>query len=175
MTTGRFFAEDRKGILDSIKGIVQEILDGIKSFELETEWSSTTVAEQVASSAAVNMTAGAIAPTFPEDSTRVRAILLASIHAANQGANTHHIGVRVQGQKSAGGYSDLLSLVATPPLALNNLDGSGDGWVVAIDVTTLVDTSGVQYDFRFIVNSDDAGAVNYVTGFTLVLVYKWEK
>lgn len=144
----------------------------IAKFEHEVEWSSTPVTEQVADANPTNLTAGSITPTFPSDATRVRALLVASIHAANQGANTHHIGIKVQGQKAAGGYGDLLDLTATPPLALVNIDGSGDGWIGAIDVTTLVDESAAQYDFRFVVDSDNAGAVNYTTAFALVLVYK---
>lgn len=41
----------------------------------------------------------------------------------------------------------------------------------AIDATTMVDTSAIAYDFRFVVDSDNAGSVNYTTSFALVLVY----
>jgi len=129
------------------------------------------VVEQVAAAAATNLTAGSITPTFPTGSTRVRAILIANIHAANQAANTHHIDLKVQGQKAAGGYGDLLDLSAVDSLGLVNLDGAADGWCGAIDVTALVDASGSVYDFRFVVTSDHAGAVNYTTSFVLILVY----
>lgn len=141
-------------------------------FQHEVEWSTTPVIQQVANAAAVNLTAGTIIPTFPNGATRVRAILIASIHASNQSSNTHHIGIRVQGQKNAGGYSNLIDFLATNTLGLVNLDGSGDGWIGSVDVTTLVDASGATYDFRFVVDSDNANAVNYATHFVLVLVYR---
>jgi hypothetical protein len=146
-------------------------LGNIFNAELETEWCSVPICEQIGAAAPTNLTAGSITPTFPKGATLVRALLIACIHCANQSTNTHHIGIKVQGQKAAGGYSDLLDLTVTKPLALNNVDGSGDSWIGAIDVTTLVDTSAVVYDFRFVVSSDNAHNVNYTTCFTVVLVY----
>jgi len=137
----------------------------------ETEWSSVAVVQQVANAAAVALTAGQITPTYPTGATRVRAILIATIHAANQAANAHHIDFKIEGQKAAGGYGDLLDLTAQDSLGLVALDAAADGWCGAIDVTALVDTSAAAYDFRFQVDSDNAGAVNYTTSFVLVLVY----
>ena len=139
--------------------------------ELETEWSSVAIAENVASAVQTNLTAQVITTTFPTGATRVRVILIASIHVANQAANTHHIDFKVQGNKDGGAYSNLLDLTAIDSLGLVNLDGATDGWCGSIDVTTLVDASGSTYRFRFVVDSDNAGSVNYTTGFTLVLVY----
>lgn len=152
-------------------GAIKTETDQLPNTEHETEWATTAVVQQVVNAAAVNLTAGSITPTFPAGSTRVRAILIASIHAANQAVNTHHINIKVQGQKDVGGYGDLLDLTAQDTLGLVNLDAAGDGWCGAIDVTALVDASGSAYDFRFVVDSDNAGAVNYTTCFTLVLVY----
>lgn len=157
-------------LITRTKGL-DDVHDDLAAHEAETEWSTTAVVEQVTNAAAVNLTAGSVTPTFPTGSTRVRAILIASIHAANQAANTHHINLKIQGQKDAGGYGDLLDLTAQDSLGLVNLDGAGDGWCGAIDVTALVDASESTYDFRFVVDSDNAGAVNYTTCFTLVLVY----
>jgi len=167
--------------IPTIEGYVDELetrltaaragyLDSIPNVEHETEWSTNPVCENLATINQTNLTAGSITATFPTGATRVRAILVASIHVANQAANTHHIDFKVQGQKDAGGYVDLLDLTAVDVLGLPNLDGSTDGWCGAIDVTTLVDGSG-SYDFRFVVRSDNAGSVNYTTCFTLVLVY----
>lgn len=153
---------------------MSEGINGVDKLQLaqrETEWATTPVSQQVASVSATDLTAGSITPTFPTGATRVRALLIASIHAANQAANTHHISLKVQGQKAAGGYGDLLDLTAQTTLGLAAVVGAADAWVGAVDVTTLVDTSGAQYDFRFVVDSDNAGAVNYTTGFALVLVY----
>ncbi|MBA7590463.1 hypothetical protein ES708_32583 [subsurface metagenome] len=148
-----------------------EIQSDWRNIERETEWASAPVVEQVAAAAATNLTAGSVTPAFPTGSTRVRALLIATIHAANQAANTHHINLKVQGQKAGGGYLDQLDMAAVDSLGLVNLDGAADGLCVAVDVTVLVDTSAAVYDFRFVVDSDHAGAVNYTTSFVLVLVY----
>ena len=145
--------------------------DQLPNTQHETRWSTTPTVQQVASDAATNLTTGSVTPTFPTGATRVRAILVASIHCANQSAATHHISLKVQGQKNAGGYTDLLDLTAQTTLGMVNVDGAGDGWAATIDVTAKVDTSAVQYDFRFVVDSDNAGAVNYTCGFTLILIY----
>jgi len=150
---------------------IQAQTDKLPNTQHETEWAIAPVAENIASAALTTLTAGSVTPTFPTGSTRVRAILVASIHVTNQAGNTHHISFKIQGQKAAGGYTDLLDLTAVASLGLVTLDGAGDGWCGAIDVTAKVDASAVQYDFRFVVKSDNAGSVNYTTSFTLVLVY----
>lgn len=144
----------------------------IANFEHEVEWTSTPVVEQVASVAATDLTAGSITPTFPTGATRVRVILVANIHAANFSAATHHIALTVQGKKNAGAYGNLIVLTAQTPIGLVNLDGAGDGWAGTVDVTALVDASDSTYQFKFIVDSDNAGAVNYTSSFVLVLVYR---
>ncbi|GAH62885.1 unnamed protein product, partial [marine sediment metagenome] len=51
------------------------------------------------------------------------------------------------------------------------LDGAGDAWAQPLDVSDIVE-SGSKYEFRFQVDSDDAGEVHYTTSFVLVLIYK---
>ena len=143
----------------------------VTNVEHETEWATVAVCQNLATVDPSDLTAGSVTPTFPVGSSRVRAILVASIHVANQGDNTHHIDFKVEGQKAAGGYVSQLDLTAIDAIGLVNLDGATNGWCGAIDVTTLVDESGAAYDFRFVVTSDNAGSVNYTTCFTLVLVY----
>lgn len=143
----------------------------LTAIEHETEWAADAHCDSKTSTNPENLTVGAITPTFPTGSTRVRAILVASIHILNVAANTHHIAFKIEGNKAAGAYSDQLDLTATAQLGLVNLDGSTDSWSGAIDVTTLVDASGSAYNFRFVVTSDNAGEVRYITCFTLVLVY----
>lgn len=147
------------------------LLPGSSKAEQEVEWVSAPITEQVSSASITNLTAGSIVPTFPPGSARVRAILVACIHIANQSNNTHHIGIKVQGQKASGGYSNLIDLTSVPPVGLVGVDGSSDGWVGLFDITSLVDTSAATYTFRFAVDSDNAAAVNYTTEFNLVLVY----
>lgn len=151
--------------------LIKTQTDKTPNIQHETEWSSVAVSENVAALGPTNLTAGSITPTFPTGATRVRAILIANIHVANQAANTHQISFKIQGQKAAGGYTDLLDLTAVSTIGMVNLAGASDGWCGSIDVTAKVDTSTVAYDFRFVVTSSDAGSVNYTTGFTLVLVY----
>lgn len=93
------------------------------------------------------------------------------LHVSNQAANTHNIGLKVQKQKGGAGYSDALDLTAVVPISLVDVAGAVATFAVAIDVTSTVDTSGVQYDFRFMVDSDNAGSVNYTSNFVLILTY----
>jgi len=139
--------------------------------EHETEWAADCHCDQVAAAIATNLTVGAITPIFPVGSTPVRAILVASIHMLNLAANTHHVAFEVEGNIDGGAYQSLLDLTATAQLGLVNLDGTTDAWCGAIDVTALVNTSGSVYNFRFVVTSDNAGAVRYISCFTLVLIY----
>jgi hypothetical protein len=143
----------------------------LQQMEIETEWALGCNCDEVESEDQTNLTAGTVTPTFPTGSTAVRAIVIASIHALNVAANTHHISHIVQGRVSGGAWQDLLDLSATAQLGLVNLDGATDAWVAAVDCTALVNTSGLAYEFRFVIDSDNAGAVRYITCFTLVLVY----
>ncbi len=176
--TGATAVEVRDSILDDATRFAGADIAAIRAetnqlanVEHETEWATTAVVQLIANAAAVALTEGSITPTFPTGSTRVRAILIASIHALNHEAETHHIKFKVQGQKDVAGYGDLLDLTAADVLGLVNLDGATDGWCGAVDVTALVDASGSVYDFRFEVDSDNANDVDYTTCFTLVLVY----
>ncbi len=143
----------------------------LPNVEHETEWASDATIQALANAAASPLNVGSITPTYPTGATRVRAILIASIHVANKTAVAHHIKFKVEGQKAAGGYGDLVSLIAQEGLSMVDVDGATDGWSGAIDVTALVDTSGAVYDFRFEVDSDNAGNVIYVCSFVLALVY----
>ena len=155
----------------ALTALVTALMTEVANTQHETEWAVGSAIQQVASALQTNLTACSVTPTFPTGSTRVRAILVASIHAANQAGNTHHIDFKVEGQRNGLGYVAQLDLTAQDSLGLVNLDGASDGWSGAIDVTALVTTSAVQYDFRFVVDSDNAGAVNYTQNFALVLVY----
>lgn len=141
--------------------------------EFETEWQTNPVVNNVASAAETPLTAGSITPTYPSGAAEVRAILLPMIKAASQAAATHHIGIKIQYRTGgAGPWSDLpLDLTTNPPLGLVAVDGAVDSWAHPVDVTAIV-SSGVQVEFRFAVDSDDASSVNYTTSFLLALVYR---
>ena len=145
--------------------------DKIPNVQHETEWAATPVCDTVASVNPTDTTPQAITPTFPTDSTRVRAILIASVHVKNDTANTHNIAFKIQGNKDGGAYSDLLDLSGSAQLGLANSIGTTDGICLPIDITTLVDASGSTYNFKFNVDSDNAGSVKYITSFSLVIVY----
>ncbi len=153
-------------------GVIQYLANKLPNFEHEVEWSSAPAIDQVAAVAATDLTAGSIIPTFPAGSTRVRAILIATIHAANQSANTQGVKIKVQGKKNAAAYGDLIDLTAQDAMGMVNLIGAADGVCASKDVTALVDASGSTYLFKFIVTASNAGAVNYTSSFVLVLVYK---
>lgn len=171
------YTATRAGYLDELAAAnIPADVDALKTIiagQHQVEWASIPTVEQIASAAANSLTPGIITPTFPTGSTKVRVILVSSIHAANQAANTHNISLKIQGQKAAGGYSDLSDLSAQTSLGLVNVAGASDGWVGVVDVSTLVDTSGAAYSFKFIVDSDNAGAVNYTCEFMLALVYRY--
>jgi len=161
----------RIATVDTVVDAIKAVTDQFPNVEHETEWSSTPTIQAVANAAAVALTPGSITPTYPTGATRVRAILIATIHVANTTAVAHHIKFKIEGQKAGGGYGDQLDLTAEEGLSMVNVDGATDGWSAAIDVTALVDTSGAVYDFRFEVDSDNAGNVIYVCSFVLALVY----
>ena len=150
---------------------LKRVLTAIAAVQHETEWASAPTIEALANAAATALTAGSITPTYPAGATRVRAILMATIHVANKTAAAHHIKFKIEGQKALGGYLPQLDLTAQEGLSMVDVDGATDGWSGAIDVTALVDTSGAVYDFRFEVDSDNAGNVIYTCGFVLALVY----
>lgn len=145
--------------------------DKTPNIQHETEWASTPTCDTIASANATDTTEQTITPTFPTGSTRVRAILIASVHVKNDAANTHNIAFKIQGKKNAGAYGDLLDLSASAQLGLVNLVGATDAWSSAIDVTALVDASASTYTFKFTVDSDNAGSVKYIVSYLLVLVY----
>jgi hypothetical protein len=141
--------------------------------ELETEWSTDPVVENVASAALTSLTTHTILAAnfvYPTGAVERRVMLLPMIKASAQAAATHHIGLKVQKNINDVGWSDLLDLTAAPPLGLP-ADGAGDAWGYPIDITALV-APGDKLNFRFQVDSDNAGSVNYTTSFLVVLVYR---
>jgi len=149
----------------SLYGVIYQI-------QFESEWSTDPVVENVASAALTSLTAGSIIPAYPGGATEVRVILLPIIKASSQAANTHHIGLKIQYRTGGvGAYTDLKDYTANPPLSLVPSDGAVDSWAQPIDVSAIV-SSGVQVEFRFQVDSDNAGSINYTTSFVLLLVYR---
>lgn len=140
--------------------------------EFEVEWATDPAVDNVASDSPTALTAGTVTPNFPSGATKVRAILLPIIKVCSLAANVHHIGFKIQYEKGViGTWTDLKDFTANPPLALGPVDGAVDSWSHPIDVTEIVE-DGAEIQFRFVVDSDNAGSVNYTTSFVLVLVYR---
>lgn len=171
------FTVDAYGVDIAVDDVVLFLHPGIAAtnqlpnVQHETEWASAPTIQLIANAAAAPLSVGSITPTYPTGATRLRAILIASIHVANKTAVAHHIKFKIEGQKAGGGYGDLSNLTAQEGLSMVDVDGATDGWSGAIDVTGLVDTDGAVYDFRFEVDSDNAGNVIYICSFVLALVY----
>jgi len=151
-------------------------IDMIPGVEHETEWSTDPVVENVAAAALTTLTTHTIPAAdfvYPTGSTAVRVILLPMISAAAQEAPlvaAHHVGITIQGQINDGGWADITVLTVIPPMGLA-VDGAMGAWAAPIDIAALV-SSGDELDFRFQVQSSDAGSVNYTTSFVVMLVYR---
>jgi hypothetical protein len=145
--------------------------DQLPNWRFNVPYAMDPAVDPIASAAEESLTAGSVALTYPTGATRVSATLQAYLQIANKAATAHHIGVTLQAQKNGGGYGDLVDLTANPPVSLVDVDGATASFAVSIDVTAEVDTSGVTYDFKWLVDSDDAGAVNYTSNFVLVMTY----
>jgi len=145
--------------------------DQLPNWRFEDKLATTPTVDADATASEESLTAGSVTPTFPTGSTRQRALLVATLHVANKSAATHKIGLTLQIQKDGGGYGDVVDLTANPPVSLVNVDGTAATFCIVCDVTTTVDTSAVQYDFKWLVDSDNAGAVNYTSNFVLVIIY----
>ena len=63
-----------------------------------------------------------------------------------------------------------MDLTANPPLGLS-IEAAMGSLTLPYDISALVAT-GDKLEFRFAVDSDDAGSVNYTTSFIVVLVYR---
>lgn len=150
---------------------VKSETDKIPAVEHETEWTTDPNVDSVSSAAEANLTEGVIDTVdYPTGATEVRVILLPILKAANQSGATHHIGLTVQYREDDGTWTDIIDLTTDPPMCLVVLDGAGDTFAQPLDVSAIVE-SGKKYEFRFQVDSDDAGEVHYTSSFVLILVY----
>jgi len=179
LVNGTYGLAALKALIDAIPLTPELEADAAKRYgvltaeHLETEWSTDPVVENVASAALTNLSTHEISAAnfvYPTGATEVRVILLPMIKAAAQAGATHHIGLKVQRNINDGGWADLKDYTANPPLVLA-ADGTPDSWGYPIDISALVAT-GDKLQFRFAVDSDNAGSINYTTSFLVVLVYR---
>jgi len=163
----------RATYIDMIPDIETET-DKIPDVEHETEWNTDPNVDDITHVALTeyNLTEGDMGTvTYPANATEVRAILLPVIKAVNQACTTHHIGIKVQYSEDDGAWTDIMDLTADPPMGLAALDAVVDSMAQPLDISAIVE-SGSKYEFRFVVESDNAGSIYYTTSFVLVLVYR---
>jgi len=157
--------------IDSLIDAIKAETDKIRHVFFDARYAMTPTVDSVASSSETSLTAGSITVTFPIGSSRNRAYVVATLHVANKSDATHKIGLTLQKQKDAEGYADIVDLTANPPISLVEVDGSMATFVIICDVTSLIDNSGSTYYFKWLVDSSNAGAVNYTSNFVLVIEF----
>ncbi len=128
--------------------------------------------ESVANAAEVSLAAPAtVSPAFPAGATLTRAVVVASIHAANIAENAHLIGLTLQRNIAAGGWVDVTGF-AFPgdpqPMSLPAVIGATDAYTAVGEITF---TTGQSIQFRWQVDSTNAGEVHYSQGFVLSVEY----
>ncbi len=131
-----------------------------------------TTNESVANAAEVSLAAPAVVtPTFPTGATRLNSYVVAILKANNQSAAEHNIGVTLQKNVAAAGWADVRDFTANPPLTLPDVDATADSitFIEPVSVTT-----GQTVQFRFQVDSDDAGEVHYTQVFFFVVEYDFQ-
>lgn len=132
-----------------------------------------TVSATISSAAEQDLaTSGEVAITFPTGATMLRAIVVASLKANNQSAAEHNIGVTLQNDINNAGWADLVDLTANMPLTLPEVDATAD----AITLVTEVDAfnTGDTVEFRYQVDSDNAGEVHYTCTFVVSVEYDFQ-
>lgn len=143
----------------------------LRSFRRTYAFASTN--EQVANAAEVSLAAPAVVTvTFPAGATLLEAKVAAVLKANNQTAAKHNIGITLQKNVAAGGWVDIRDFTANPPLTLPEVDATGDS-ITLVEVLTPL-TTGQSVQFRFQVDSDNAGAVNYTQTFVLIVEYDFQ-
>jgi len=154
-----------------IAQMVADVTEGkLRAFRRTYAFVSTN--EQVANAAEVSLAAPAtVTVTFPTGSTLLEAKVVASIKANNQTAAEHNIGVTLQKNIAGGGWVDIRDFTANPPLTLPEVDATGDALTL---VEALAITTGQTAQFRWQVDSDNAGAVNYTQVFVLSVEYDFQ-
>ena len=131
-----------------------------------------STSESVSNAAEVSLAAPAVVTvTFPAGATLLEAKVVAAIKANNQTAAEHNIGLTLQKNVAGGGWVDVRDFTANPPLTLPEVDATADGLTL---VEALVIATGNTVQFRWQVDSDNAGEVHYVQTFVLSVEYDFQ-
>ncbi len=159
-------------VVEVIEQISDDLTEG-KLTAFKRTYTYTTVSTSVSSAAEQDLaTSGEVAITFPTGATKLRAIVVASLKVNNQTAAEHNIGVTLQNDINNAGWADLVDLTANMPLTLPDVDATAD----AITLVTEVDAfnTGDTVEFRFQVDSDNAGEVHYTCTFVVSVEYDFQ-
>lgn len=154
-----------------ITTIAADVAEGkLRAFRRTYAFASTS--ESVANAAEVSLAAPAVVTvTFPAGATLLEAKVVAAIKANNQTAAEHNIGVTLQKNVAGGGWLDIRDFTANPPLTLPDVDATADGLTL---VEALAITTGQTVQFRWQVDSDNAGEVHYTQTFVLSVEYDFQ-
>lgn len=148
-----------------------DITEGkLRTFRRTYAFVSTS--ESVANAAEVSLAAPAVVTvTFPAGATLLEAKVVAAIKANNQTAAEHNIGVTLQKNVAGGGWVDIRDFTANPPLTLPDVDATADALTL---VEALAIATGQTVQFRWQVDSDNAGEVHYTQTFVLSVEYDFQ-
>ena len=150
--------------------ILADIAEGkLRSFS--RTYAFVTTNQQTNSAAEINLTPPAVVTvTFPAGATLLEARVEASIKASNESATGHSIKLTLQKNVAAGGWVDIRDLTA-PPLGLTPEDMSTDDITI---VEALTIATGQTVQFRWQVDSNAAGIINYTCTFVLNVEYDFQ-
>lgn len=169
--TGAIVWGDITTIDGNIDTILADIVEG-KLRAFRRTYAFASINESVANAAETPLTAPAVVTvTFPAGATLLEAKVVAAIKANNQTAAEHNIGVKLQRNVAAGGWVTIRDFTASPPLTLPEVDATADGLTL---VEALAITTGQTVQFRWVVNSDNAGEVHYTQTFVLSVEYDFQ-
>ena len=167
----------RGGYLDELAAAaIPADVDEIKTQTFSRIYEFDPEVESVANAAEVSLTSpGNEIITFPTGATKIGATVVATITASNRTAAKHLIGLTLQENLEGAGFTDISAdyvLTATPPLSLPAVDGASSSLTLIAPVGAFVTTDTL--DFRFQVDSDNAGAVVYTTTYVLKVEYDYQ-
>lgn len=128
--------------------------------------------DSVSSASEENLSApGTVTVTFPPGGTLLEGKVMGYLKANAKTAAGHSIGVTLQKNVAGGGWEDVKDLTANPALTLPAVDKAADSLVI---VEAVAVTTGQTVQFRWQVDSDNAGEVHYVSDFVYVAEYDFQ-
>lgn len=145
----------------------------IEALVFHDSYAYTPTSQSVSSAAETSLTAPASKTiTYPTGATLKNAVLVASLKGTSQADAEHNIGLTLQRNFDAGGWTDVRDFTANPHMALNG-DAVSDEVTLIEDLTSVITSSGKTLQFRWQVDSDNANEVHYLQNFMLKVEYDY--